>query len=401
MRSIALAGLVALAAGLGIAAAPGAASATASATASAAPSSARSVAASPRANELFGVSCVSPKDCLAVGEDRNAPTALAETWSTTWKSVSVKLPPGATRAALGGVTCRSAKDCLAVGFYLKGINQYVLADTWNGRAWSPVTLPGAAGDSTGANGISCPTARNCVAVGGYTAGAGAHALADMWNGKWTEAKPPAPKGSVLSALASVSCTSATFCVAVGLYFTNTGGGVLIDSWNGKSWSLMQGLVPRGSLDSVLTGVSCVTAKNCFAVGYASGTKGLTSLAERWNGKKWALTSVPWPRGTTNPALTDVSCPAANRCVAVGTIDPNLNGASNTGRAAATTWNGKAWTATPVAAPGRGKASLFNGVTCLSTKDCVAVGQLGPANSTNGTGLSGFWNARSWRLVAAQ
>jgi hypothetical protein len=45
--------------------------------------------------------------------------------------------------------------------------------------------------------------------------------------------------------------------------------------------------------------------------------------------------------------------------------------------------------------------LFNGVTCLSTTDCVAVGELGPVRTINGAGLSGFWNGRAWRLVTAK
>lgn len=245
-----------------------------------------------------------------------------------------------------------------------------------------------------------------MGVGAYTGTvsgfSGGHALADIWNGKkWTEIKPRTPNGAFLSELGSVSCTPASFCVAAGLYFTNTNGGVLLDSWNGRTWSLMQGVVPHGSLDGALTGVSCLTPQDCFAVGYASSGKGLTSVAEMWNGKKWALTSVPWPKGATNPLLTSTSCRAANRRVAVGIIDSSLSGDSNTGRAAAARWNGKAWTPTPVAAAGKGKASLFNGVTCLSTTDCVAVGQARPADSTNGAGLSGFWNGTSWRLVNAK
>jgi hypothetical protein len=74
---------------------------------------------------------------------------------------------------------------------------------------------------------------------------------------------------------------------------------------------------------------------------------------------------------------------------------------STQRAAAVTWNGKAWTATGVPAPGKGKASLFQAVTCLSAADCVAVGQAGPAGSATGTPLSGFWNGKRWHLVTAR
>ena len=102
-------------------------------------------------------------------------------------------------------------------------------------------------------------------------------------------------------------------------------------------------------------------------------------------------------GVNSSRLWGVSCAAAGRCVAVGDIELYQKGAG-TERVAAVTWNGKAWAVTGVPGPGKGKASLFKDVTCLSAADCVAVGQAGPAGSATGTGLSGFWNGKSWRLA---
>lgn len=99
---------------------------------------------------------------------------------------------------------------------------------------------------------------------------------------------------------------------------------------------------------------------------------------------WALTgAVPRPKGTASPWLYGVSCRAAGRCVAMGLTD--WNPASNgtlTGRAAAATWNGKAWTATPVAVPGTGDASGFATVACRPGTPvfCAAVGYRDPQNS---------------------
>lgn len=359
--------------------------------------------AAPLAHELFGVSCVTARNCLAVGENLNTDTPLAQTWNgTAWKVISVKLPPKTSRGALDRVTCRSATRCLAVGSFDRGTALFALADWWDGKTWSPVQLPGAGGGAL-ASGVSCASVKSCVAVGTFFARNGdSLPLADIWNGsKWTQTKAPVPKGTVASVLSSVSCVSANFCVAAGEFSTNSGGGVLISKWNGKAWSRLAAVVPKGSSDGFLTGVSCLSAKMCIAVGAASSSKGLASVAERWNGSKWALTSVPWPKGTKNPEFTGVSCVAASKCVAVGVIDSNLQGASNTGRAAAAVWNGKGWAATPVAGPGKGKASLFTAVACLTAKSCVAVGQVGAFSSTNGAGLSGFWNGQSWRLVTAK
>ena len=176
---------------------------------------------------------------------------------------------------------------------------------------------------------------------------------------------------------------------------------LIESWNGRAWSRVKSAaLPATTLGELIT-VSCLAAKSCDAVGYASSSKGLSSLAETWNGKAWTLTTVHWPKGTSNELLSGVSCVAGHRCVAVGVIDSNLNATSNTGKAGAATWNGRAWTVTSVPAPAKGKASLLRDVTCLSAANCVAVGQTGPSGSTNGTGLSAFWNGKSWRLVVAK
>jgi hypothetical protein len=332
---------------------------------------------------------------------------LAEKWNgRAWQTIAVKLPAGATGGALGRISCVSATHCVAVGFFDKGAgNQFALADSWNGRSWTPSQPPAPGGESTSLSGVSCKSVTACVAVGTYTkttsTGPLGAPLAETWNGrKWTEARPPVPAGSDISGLDSVSCTSAASCIATGILIT-TVSAALIESWNGRSWSRVKSAaLPATTLGELIT-VSCPAAKSCDAVGYASSSKGLGSLAETWNGKAWTLTTVHWPKGTSNELLSGVSCVAGHRCVAVGVIDSNLNASSNTGKAGAATWNGRAWTATSVPAPAKGKASLLRDVTCLSAANCVAVGQTGPSGSTNGTGLSAFWNGKSWRLVVAK
>ena len=372
---------------------------------------ASAAAAPPTAHRLLGVSCASAKQCLAVGQDQNAFKGaggpLAETWNgTTWRTVAVRLPSGATGGILGNVSCVTATRCVAVGFYDKGSSQFALADVWNGATWTPAQPPAPGGQNTALSGVACRSAANCVAVGAYTrntsGGPTSAPLAETWNGrKWTQVRPPVPGGSILSGLDAVSCPATSRCVATGIVLSNKTSAVLIESWNGRAWSAMKAAALPATTIGELTGVSCSSASACTAVGYESSPKGLASLVQTWNGRSWRITTVPWPKGTSNELLSGVWCAAANRCVAVGTVDSNLSAASNTGKAAAATWNGKTWAVTGVPAPGKGKSSLFEKVTCLGPADCVAVGQLGPAGSTNGTGLSGFWNGTSWRLVSAR
>ena len=63
------------------------------------PAQAGEAAPPPAARELLGVSCVTARNCLAVGIDRDALKGaggpLAETWNgTAWRTAGVRLPRG-------------------------------------------------------------------------------------------------------------------------------------------------------------------------------------------------------------------------------------------------------------------------------------------------------------------
>jgi hypothetical protein len=368
--------------------------------------SAGTVAPPPAARELLGVSCVTARNCLAVGVDRNALKGadgpLAETWNgTTWRTVGVRLPRGATTGILDGVSCVSAARCVAVGSsYDKGSGkEFALADTWNGKAWTPAQLPAPGGADASLSGVSCKSGASCVAVGSYTSVGPSAPLAEIWNGeRWTQTRPPASGGGLaISGLDAVSCASPVRCVAVSEVIGPPVA--VIESWDGRTWSMRKGPALPGDIGAVQTGVSCPSAGSCVAVGFSMFATATASLSEIRDGTSWQVPAVPLPGGGPSGShLYGVSCAAVNRCVAVGAIESYRKGVST---AAAVTWNGKAWTVTEVPAPGKNRASLFEDVTCLSGTDCVAVGQVGPAGSTTGTGLSGFWNGERWRLVPAE
>src|ERR1700759_1022960 len=71
----------------------------------------RADAATVTENELSGVACPAPRQCMAVGctlvaTFGNSSTPLAETWNgTAWKAVPVPLPAGATTGGLSAVSC--------------------------------------------------------------------------------------------------------------------------------------------------------------------------------------------------------------------------------------------------------------------------------------------------------
>jgi hypothetical protein len=368
-------------------------------------------AKAPTADLLRGISCTSVKNCVAVGANLNGPVPLAESWNgSAWKITGAKLPKGGTEGQLGGVSCVTAKDCVAAGYYAAaGGSRHPLAETWNGATWTTAAPPGTAGLDTALAGISCVTGKDCLAVGAYSVksvdGPFAEPLADLWNGKaWTSVKvklPPQQPETFDNQLNAVSCPTAAFCVAVGGVAAVNSSALLIEAWNGTFMSPMKpAALPRGFADQTLEGVSCVSVKSCVAVGLGSAGGGVVSFSETWNGTAWSYAKMTWPKGTRNPEIWAVGCRTASYCVAGGDTGQNLNVEGRTGQAAITVWNGKTWVPARVPTVGPGKHSVFDSVSCKQAF-CAAAGQYGPAESTNGSGLTAFATGSTWKLVGAK
>ena len=142
------------------------------------------------------------------------------------------------------------------------------------------------------------------------------------SGRWSIQSNPDPGNIGSDDFYGVSCASTSWCVAVGDYVSNTTllDLPLIESWNGKDWKVSSSPIPgEGTGDDALYGVSCVSASSCVAVGQyyeANVTNGLLeTLIESWNGTNWSITPSPSP-GTVNN-LNGVSCVSSKSCKAVG------------------------------------------------------------------------------------
>jgi hypothetical protein len=82
---------------------------------------------------------------------------------------------------------------------------------------------------------------------------------------------------------------------------------------------------------------------------------------------------------------------------------STDGSEGTSHALAVSYDGRSWTTTSVPAlPKGGGTSAFNGVSCVSATDCVAVGEGGgPGGSLySNAPVTGFWSGKSWKLVSA-
>ena len=119
--------------------------------------------------------------------------------------------------------------------------------------------------------------------------------------------PTDPTESLI--LMGTTCTSSWNCWAVGGSFTNLNNGqpdALFEHWDGTSWSVQNESGPAGTQASLVWGVSCVTASDCWAVGAQQpdgNTGGPESLTEHWDGSTWSDFGAPNPEGY----LFSVSC----------------------------------------------------------------------------------------------
>jgi hypothetical protein len=347
-------------------------------------------------NVLSGVACTSSSECWAVGHSENGTAAqtLIERWDgSTWTIVASPNILPVQFDFLSAVTCASTSDCWAVGNYIAGGNTQTLIEHWDGSSWTIVVSPNL-GDAETTNalyGVTCSEGVNCWAVGISRTGPGAfRTLIERWNGtSWSIVTSPNTDAAQNNILNGVSCSSGSNCWAAGSLNTGSIFQTLIEQWNGSSWQIVSSPNSRATeTTNVLSGTSCGSTSECWAVGYSWTGSVYRTLIERWNGNFWTIVPSPNTGATDNNSLGGVSCASASDCWAVGS---SSNG--TVAQALIERWDGTAWSivASPVTLP-----NGLTAVTCVSTSDCWAVGSYLGGN-TNQT-LIERWNGMSWSIV---
>ena len=322
-------------------------------------------------SSLSSVSCFSATSCVASGRSTNlkgytVPTA--EHWNgTTWSRLSVPNPKQSTDAELLGMSCLSSPFCFAVGFATYPFSttpQLPIAEVRSSSSlWTAhlgVSPPGAARGLF--NGVSCVSTTHCTVVGEYSSPGTSTPntpLAENWFGTgWAPKTAPSPSGATAASLNGVVCSATNACTAVGYYVSSTSQVLpLAEKWNGTRWALQS--VPGAGQ---LLALACTATTSCMAVGCATSTIGCAGgppLVELWNGTSWTV--GPAPDGTY---LQGVSCTSATTCIAVG--------ASSTGTYA-TAWDGTTWTDQTTPNPTGATSPVLKGIFCISVTSCEAVG----------------------------
>jgi len=266
----------------------------------------------------------------------------------------------------------------------------------SGRAWSVSTpaVPGAPITSLVA--VTCVTATDCWAVGDRFRSSSSNSgpgLVEHYAGNgWRPVPAAAAQRGTLDELSGVSCLSATDCWAVGMRSGAHPGNLIEHYGPHEGWTVVDPPAPQGELYAV----TCESAVGqCWAVGSSGSFR--SAITFRLVGHAWRYVKAA-PLSATYVQVNGVSCAAENDCLLVGFATPHRGA----GQALAERWNGRTWTRVAVAGELSGGGSLA-GVDCLagtSTGTCWAVGQ----TVTKKSGLIPIhplverWNGHSFTFV---
>ena len=361
--------------------------------------STRSIPGAPRGTSLNAVSCATGTVCTAAGSaGRNGTRLLvADLSKGTWRTSGVASPPQAAAGfglSFTDVSCSAPRVCTAIFRY---VNQGE-ALTWATASRGPtggfrVTVPARDVSSDFATGISCRAA-GCTLVGAKDASDGkgddqGTGTAFAWrgqNGHFATQTVPLPPGTEGGRLSKVSCAGAGFCAATTLGASSffdvpaQDPSVAVRSSQHSAWRY-----PPNASHGFLSGLSCISATFCLALGSAAG-------ALRWDGRRWAPAPSPGHPDPLVSGMQELSCTSPTFCLAVG-----MSG-GNKGSARYSIWNGSGWTPIASAAiPAGSRLTALTGVSCTSPKFCVAAGVADPVKGRT-RGLIEIWNGTKWLIT---
>src|SRR5215813_1801013 len=147
-----------------------------------------------------------------------------------------------------------------------------------------------------------------------------------------------------------------------------------------SWRTSEIASPAGITDAVFRGISCFNADHCVALGQAFNSSETAFAMTEDRGKWQRAVTLKTPTAARDWTVTDISCPSARLCVAVGQLQPAAPGPSY---AFAGSVSGRHWSALqPIRT-----ATALNALSCPAPGSCVAVGEdsSGPVIATQSAG----------------
>jgi hypothetical protein len=305
----------------------------------------------------------------------------------------------AVDASLAAVACSGHGYCSAGGSYADtaGNTRAMVVSEARGR-WArgvELKLPANAAANPGAqvSAIACTSPGNCVGVGYYEPKPGNNGdwgfIVTQRRGDWGRAvaAAPLPSGAVSSALSAVACPAPGSCAAAGFAITNSGfeGLVLAQSRGRWKTTILHG--PRGE-GPELAGIACTKPGDCVAAGYYFPTSlqtfsrpvGYVESRGRWG----RVVTVKSPKNLNGDlsGFLGGACAPGGSCLAVGSYEAGAHDYSMAAPESGGRWKPAAEIG---ARPARASDASIYGVSCASSRLCVAAGSY----STTGANLLAY------------
>ncbi len=326
---------------------------------------------------LKAVSVIAEDDAWAVGAHVTAGRVqpLVVHWTgSKWIATPT---PQFQNAQLWSVAGTNSNDIWAVGDYDNGYTIQPLVLHWNGNQWQQVMAP-EVGLSGSLHAVTVLAADDVWAAGGYSTDENGsyeeRALTMHWNGtEWLSVNSPSGS-SRRSALFGMTSVSAKDIWAVGYDNTGSGKDTLIQHWDGSSWSLVPS--PNPAEYNELYGVDARQFDDVWAVGY--NEDGAFSL--HWTGAEWD--TVPFSGPSTDDFsdayLYSVKVLSPQDVWAVGYSGSNYGGYASL-RTLIVHWDGVQWSRV-VSPNGDPYINKLYAIETASTSDMWAVGTQGLENT---------------------
>ena len=298
--------------------------------------------------------------------------------------VQSPIPAIGADAGMRSVAALSESDAWAVGATI---------ERWTGKSW--IEIPGGV---VGANTHDFPL--NSVAIVPGTKPAHAWAVGSVltnkevqlsrienWNGKkWALLQSPALPGVTLNGVTAISGKDAW---AVGFTENGTPTEPVILHWNGGKW-VSSGL-PNLINGGVLTGVASIGPNSIWAVGwYHNAPNTEATLVEHWNGHKWSI--VP----SINPSATDSELTSVAAVPGGGLWTAGFYSGTTGDVPLVERLVGSSVVAQPVQKPNL--PASFRSVAVRGSNDAWAVGVQGTNRITS---LTEHWNGHAWTIVPSR
>jgi hypothetical protein len=336
--------------------------------------------AGPPSAQLRGVACRADR-CVAVGSFDTTPGTdpLVETRvGSAWTAQELARPAGTRSASLSHVSCPSPSVCYALGTDVdaRGITHLMIAHEV-GATWTEHTVPSRAGlFLLYPLSISCGSPVSCIAVGlGYDLRSDAdfQFVEVLAHGRWHPVGIPRPVGEKGSIVSGVSCVDRSRCVAVGGTYQRS----FVATLTGSSWSAVNIPSPMRRAQLQLDTISCRSSDACVAVGVVQTRGKIAVFAEVLHGSRWSSRQLTPFTAAWYPDTMSISCAASDSCaVTVVSAPLTFSAADLFGSVTldqVLSFDGAATRVSTIRPPAGSEELQLDGVSCLPTSRCVAVG----------------------------